>query len=189
MSEKLTFDDVLNEVLLEESEPTYEALQRWTKRYPKYRDDLASFFATWGVQAVMPETATIDEEKLVKKGVEYALEIARRQGRIESRTPVESLAPFDQMVLAAVYLLHGDGEAVNISERVSEMSGTRVLIGSTLVSLNRLEQSGLVMSRLAEAEEDGDETTYYVTTLAGDRALARARESSKLLTDFLGDFA
>ena len=77
--------------MLEEPMPSYAALLRWAKRYPQYGDALADFFATWTVQAVMPQTATVDEEKLVEKGVRYAVEIARRQSRIVSRPRLSHL--------------------------------------------------------------------------------------------------
>src|SRR5437016_11755091 len=62
--------------------------------------------------------------------------------------PVESLAPLDQLVLTAIYLLHGEGYSVNITEKISDMSGARVLLGATFMSLSRLESLGLVSSRL-----------------------------------------
>src|ERR1041385_4732540 len=129
-----------------DEDPTYEVLQRWTKRFPQYRDELARFFATWGIQAVMPQTAQIDQEKLVRQGGDYGLDLARKQGRIIDGPPVESLSlsPFDPMALAAVFSFHGQAYSVNISERVSAMSGTRVLLGVTNFSLSRLEDWGLV---------------------------------------------
>src|SRR5712691_4107503 len=103
MTEKITFEDVLDELMLEEPKPDYEALVRWQARYPQYRKELAEFFATWSIQEhlaeVLPEPV-IDEEKIVKKGVEYAMEILRRQGRIIERSESEApLEPFDQLVL------------------------------------------------------------------------------------------
>ena len=45
MTEHETFDDLLAALTLEESEPTYEALLRWQKQNPGYRESLADFFA------------------------------------------------------------------------------------------------------------------------------------------------
>ena len=50
MTDPITFEDVLDELMLEEPKPDYEALVRWQERYPKYRKELADFFATWSVQ-------------------------------------------------------------------------------------------------------------------------------------------
>src|SRR5207249_11615899 len=146
MTENVSFEDVLDALMIEEPKPSYEALLRWSERYPQYQKELADFFATWGVQAFHAEhteQVPMDEEHLVEKGVSHALEILRRQGRIIPKASIEAVEPFDQLVLAAVYLLHGEGYSVNITDKVSQMSGTRVLLGATFVSLARLENLGL----------------------------------------------
>jgi len=73
----------------------------------------------------------------------------------------------------------------------SQQEGTEVMLASTFASLNRLESRGLVSSRVAgpETEPEGRTRRYFTVTLAGDRALAQAKETSKLLADFLGDLA
>src|SRR5438876_12433423 len=92
-------DDVLDLLMLQEPKPAYSALLRWRERYPQYRKELTAFFATWAVQSVQAGEVDIDEEKLVNFGVQYGLEIARRQGRVAATTGIESLQPFDQLVL------------------------------------------------------------------------------------------
>lgn len=190
----ITFEDILDELMLEEPSPSYEALMKWSERYPQYAEALAEFFATWSLQAALAEHSKqtpIDEKRLVEKGVNYAMELLRRQGRILPVADIPSLDTFDQLVLTAVYLLHGEAYSVNITERVSEMSGTEFLLGSTFLSLDRLEKAGLISSRLAdpETEPENKGRQYFTTTLAGERALARARQTSKLLADLLGDLA
>src|SRR5438445_13674997 len=117
MTEKITFEDVLDEMMLEEPKPDYEALVRWQQRYPQYRNELAEFFATWSMQGhlaeVLPEPV-IEEEKLVQKGVEYAMEILRKQGRLLPADYNPSIAPFAELVLAPVYTLHGQAAPANI---------------------------------------------------------------------------
>ena len=154
MTEKITFEDVLDELMLEETKHDYETLVRWQQRYPQYRRELAEFFATWSVQEHLAKVApevSIDEEKLIQRGVEYAMEILRRQGRIiekaEAQAPLEE---FDQYVLTAIYLLFGDAYVVNVSERVTLMLGREVLLASTLESLDRLEQRYLIFGREAD---------------------------------------
>ena len=49
MTEKITFEDVLGELMLEERNSDYKTLVRWQKRYPQFRYHLADFFATWSV--------------------------------------------------------------------------------------------------------------------------------------------
>lgn len=184
------FEDVLDALMLEEPSPSYEALVRWTERYPQYREALTEFFATWSIQAVraeLPEEVEIDEERIVEKGVSHALEIARRQGRAASRDKIESLTPFEQVVLIAVYLLRGAGYAVNITDRLNEISGTRVTFGSAYLSLDQLESRDLLSSRYVDV--DGKPRRYFAVTVTGERALAHAKETSKRIADLLGDFA
>lgn len=195
MTEKITLEDVLDELMLEEPKPDYEALVRWQNRYPQYRDQLAGFFATWGVQACLAESGVpepdIDEEKLVQGGVEHAMEILRRQGRIIPKTEVARLDPFDELVLTAIYLLFGDAYVVNITERVSEMLGREILLASTFASLDHLEQRDLILGREAdpETEPGGKTRRYFTVTLAGERALAAAKTTSTLVAKALEDFA
>jgi DNA-binding PadR family transcriptional regulator len=191
MMEKLSFEDVLNELMLKEPKPSYEALLRWCDRYPQYRDDLAEFFATWAIQSDMPETVEIDEEQLVEKGVNYAMEILRRQGRLIPNDEVASVDPFEELVLTAVHLLHGEGSGMKITEKVSELLGTEVLLGSVRVALARLEKRDLISSWRTDPETDpeGKNRQYFTITLAGETALAHAKEASKRLIDPLEDFA
>ena len=195
MTERITFEDVLDELMLEEPKPDYEALVRWQNRYPQYRDQLADFFATWGVQKYLAESGVsepdIDEEKLVKRGVEHAMEILRRQGRIIEKTEVATLEPFDQLVLTAVYLFFGDAYVVNVTKRISEMFDQEVLLADTFESLDRLEQRDLILGRDAdpEAEPGGKTRRYFTVTLAGERALATAKATSTVVAKALEDFA
>ncbi len=192
MTRNESFDDVLNMLLLEESAPTDEALARWSERYPQYREDLADFFATWAMQdnRTEPEPDT-DEDWIVEQSVNHAMEILRRQGRLAPAEAIVSLDPYDQLVLTAVYLLGGRGYPAIITEKVGEMSEKRALLGSVFVSLNRLEDKGLVLSRPADPETEPETTArrYFTVTMAGARALAHAKETSTVLARFLPDFA
>ena len=192
MSEKLTFEDVLNELMLDEPEPTHAALLRWQQRYSQYHNELAEFFATWAIQRDSPEQEPeIDEQWIVQQGVSHAMEILGRQRRLISPDSIGPIGEFDQLVLTAVYMLHGRGYMVNITDKVSEISGKEVLLGSVFAALSRLENHSLVMSRHSDPEAEPERKTrrYFAITLTGERALALARETSKRLSDLLGDFA
>src|SRR5260370_15478500 len=178
MTYGITFEDVLDELMLEDPKPDYQALVRWQDRYPKYRKELADFFATWSVQedrAQFGPQTPIDEEKLVKKGVEHVMEILRRQGRIIDKTEAEApLEPFDQLVLTAIYLLFGDAYVVNVTERASQMLGQEVLLASTFASLDRLEKRYLIFGREAdpETEPGGKARPQFNASIAREHALA-----------------
>jgi len=190
----MSLEDVLDALMLEEQEPSHAALVRWSKRYPQYRNELTRYFATWSMQrlrAEQPEQVIVDEEKLAARTVRYARHLARRQGRLVPAAPIESLSPFDQLVLTAIYLLRGTGYSVNITDKVSGMSGKQVLLGSTFGALDRLERLGLVTARVTDPQIEPEHKgrRYFTATLAGERVLAEAKETSKIVADFLGDFA
>ena len=189
MTERLTFEDVLDELMLREPKPTYEALLRWQERYPQYREALTEFFATWGIQAARAEASeqtVIDEERIAQEGVAHVMETLRKQGRLISKDSIPSLAPFDQLVLAAIYLLQGQGYPAKIATKVSEMSGSEALLGSVFASIKRLEAQSLVVVR---REVENNTRRYFTVTMAGERALAQAKETSTVVARFLPDFA
>jgi DNA-binding PadR family transcriptional regulator len=189
MTANISLEEILDQLMLEEPKPSYEALLRWIERYPKYRQELTDFFAIWGVQSYLPP-ADIDEDAIVQKGVDHAMAILRKQGRILSKEEIEApLQPLDQLVLAAIYMLHGQGYSVNITEKVSEMSGKHVLLASVFGALSRLERRYFVSAWRPETEHDGAARRYFAITIAGERALAHARETSQVLDRLLGDFA
>ena len=182
MSKDLSFEAILHALMLEEPTPSYEALTRWQQLYPKYRDSLAEYFVEWAMDLELPHPgpeAEIDEDALVKKGVDYAMDILRREDGFIPKTSVEKLSPFNQLVLTAVVLLRGAGGLSEISDKVSEMSGKRVVLGTTIGSLGRLESNGLVESRRQNASQ------YFVATMAGERALAYARANSPAIDGLL----
>jgi hypothetical protein len=131
----VSFDDVLDELAIEGAAPDYATLLQWQKRYPKYRETLAAHFALWAIQSEpidpLPE---IDEEAIVRQGVEYAMGLLRKQGRLIEDDKVEKLGAFDQLVLTAITLLQGEGNSVSITKRLSEFLGREALLGSTLMS-------------------------------------------------------
>ena len=138
MSKDLSFEAIVHALMLEEPTPSYEALARWQKRYPKYRDSLAEYFADWAMDLELPPPGPeveIDEDALVQKGADYAMDLLRREDGFIPKTSVEKLSPFNQIVLAAVFLLRGSGSLSEITDKVSEMSGKRIVLGATIGSL------------------------------------------------------
>jgi hypothetical protein len=192
MSANLTFQEVIDEVMLEESKPSYAALVRWQKRYPEWRDSLAGFFATWSFQNMQPPEAAagIDEAAIVEKTVQYAMDTLEKQGRLIPGDSPEPLRPLDRMVLSAIVEMHGRGEAVDVSDKVDEMSRRTVPLGAIFSSLDWLEHRGLIEYGPANAGTDPDSGEQYtiMATMAGERALAHASAASTA-ADFLGDLA
>jgi hypothetical protein len=180
MAQYETFDDVLADLMMEESEPTYEALLRWQKRCPGYRERLADFFALWAIQREpIDDLPEIDEDSIVEQTVQYAMQLLEKQGRIVPDDHIEPVSDFDQMVLAAIHVLQGRADAVKLVNQVRDMSGRHVYLGSILTSLSRLEGKHLIDSRESE----------YSITIIGERALAYAKETSRVIAGLLGDLA
>jgi hypothetical protein len=149
MSKHPSFEAILHELMLEEPEPSYEALVRWQKRYPKYRVALRDYFVDWASDRELPPPgpdAEIDEDALVQKGVDYAMDLLRREEGFIPKTSVEKLSPLSQLILAAVWVLRGSGGIAEITEKVREISGKKVVLGTTIGTLGRLERKALVES-------------------------------------------
>ena len=140
MSANVTFQDVIDEVMLEETEPTYQALVHWQKLYPKWRDSLAEYFAEWALDKTLDKTQTpeapadidggIDEDTIVEKTMEYVMYTLARQGRLIPENSSEPLRPLDRMVLAAIVELQGRAEAVHVSDWVDNTAGKSVSLGA-----------------------------------------------------------
>jgi DNA-binding PadR family transcriptional regulator len=92
-------------------------------------------------------------------------------------------------VLTAIRQLHGEGYSVSITRKVSEMAGREVMLGSTFVSLGRLERSGLISAWVPESDPEGKSRRYWTVTLAGERALATAADTAKIVAEYLGGLA
>src|SRR5260370_39071191 len=88
----MLLEDVLDALMLEEPEPTYTALMRWSARYPDHRDALARFFATWAVQIERPEENSVDEDRVANLGVSHALNIMDKRNARKGHTPDSNAA-------------------------------------------------------------------------------------------------
>jgi len=180
MSANVTFQDIVDELMMEETDPTYEALVRWQKLYLDWRESLAQFFATWARQNMQPPEAAaeIDEDAIVQKTVQYAMEALQTQGRLIPADAPVPLRVLDRMVLAAVVELHGRAEAAQVSDRVDEMAGRAVSLGAIFSALDRLEDRGLIEYTELDDERDTEGEQYIMATTAGERALAHAPATS-----------
>jgi DNA-binding PadR family transcriptional regulator len=89
----------------------------------------------------------------------------------------ERLRPFEFTVLALVLQLGDDAYAVPIREVMAQRSGRAVTRGALYTTLARLEDKGLVRSRMSDPLpiRGGKARRYYRLTAAGQRALVSAR--------------
>jgi PadR family transcriptional regulator len=89
------------------------------------------------------------------------------------------LGGFELLVLLALIRLGDEAYGVPISEAIEESSGKEVALGSVYVTLERLEQKGLVTSRLGEPtpERGGRAKTYFRVTAKGLREARTAQRT------------
>ena len=84
MTEKYDVQDVLDAVMLAESKPSYEALLRWIKRYPRFKKELESFFVAWSdaeMRMHLPDPVEIDDEEITERAVKRVLIRQRNHDR------------------------------------------------------------------------------------------------------------
>ena len=91
----------------------------------------------------------------------------------------EFLGGFELLVLLALIRLGDEAYGVPISEAIEESSGKEVALGSVYITLERLENKGLVSSRLGEptAERGGRAKTYFKVTAKGLREVRQAQRT------------
>jgi PadR family transcriptional regulator, regulatory protein PadR len=90
------------------------------------------------------------------------------------------LGEFELMVMLALLRLGDEAYGVPISREIEQRSGREVALGSVYAALERLEEKGLVTSRLGDptAERGGRAKRYFKVTAQG---LHGVRETQKAL--------
>ncbi|MGD2046417.1 MAG: helix-turn-helix transcriptional regulator [Gemmatimonadota bacterium] len=90
-----------------------------------------------------------------------------------------SLGEFEQMVLWAILQLEGDVYGVPIVEEIERRTGRDVSRSAVYVTLRRLEQKGLVSSRMSEPlpERGGKPRRLVEVEPEGRRALYDSRRA------------
>ena len=195
MSGQVNLQTVLDTMVMQESQPSLEVLERWSKRFPQFKSELAEFFNGWiSLNELQgePEDAPVDEQAIIDKTVTHMMGVLEQQGRILPDRSAEPLNEIQQLVLEAVRQLGTDAYNVTIAKQIQETAGRRLPAGLLFLALRQLEERCLVSVRETVDAEDREGTArnYYTTTLSGDRALALARVPAKVVADnALGDLA
>src|ERR1700693_3816307 len=100
----------------------------------------------------------------------------------------DSIGQFEQLVLTAVLSLKEDAYGVTIHEKVGELARPKsISLGAVYVTLDRLEDKGLVSSWLSEptAERGGRAQRCYRMEALGERALQESAATAKRILDAL----
>jgi DNA-binding PadR family transcriptional regulator len=98
-----------------------------------------------------------------------------------------SLGEFEQLVLLAILRLKGEAYGVSIRAEISTRTGREPASGALYTTLDRLEQKGLLKSRIGEPtpQRGGRAKRYYRATASGIAAITRAQRALRNMLDGL----
>jgi PadR family transcriptional regulator PadR len=102
--------------------------------------------------------------------------------------PPNMLGHFEQLVMTAILALREDAYGVTIHARVEELARPRaVSLGAVYITLDRLEDKGLVASWLSDPtpERGGRAKRKYRLEALGERALQESVVTAKRVFDSL----
>jgi PadR family transcriptional regulator, regulatory protein PadR len=108
----------------------------------------------------------------------------------------EAVGQFEQIILTAILSLRDEAYGVTIHEKAVELAKPKKISpGAVYVTLDRLEDKGLVSSRLSDPTpaRGGRSKRYYRLEALGERALEESAATSKrvweAVAEIWGDFA
>lgn len=89
------------------------------------------------------------------------------------------LGEFEEIVLLAVGILHGNAYGVTIRDEIEKQMQRKVSIGSLQITLRRLESKGFLKSFQGDTEEArrGRPKLFFELTAYGKKAIEFTRES------------
>jgi PadR family transcriptional regulator PadR len=103
---------------------------------------------------------------------------------------LDSLGQFEQLVLTAILALRENAYGVTIHAKVGELARPRtVSLGAVYVTLDRLEDKGLVASWLSDPtpERGGRGKRCYALQALGERALQESAVTAKRVWDGIAE--
>jgi DNA-binding PadR family transcriptional regulator len=102
----------------------------------------------------------------------------------------DSLGQFEQLVLTAILTLREDAYGVTIHSKVQELARPKaVSLGAVYVTLDRLEDKGLVASWMSDPtrERGGRAKRCYRLEAVGERALQESAVTAKRIWDVIAE--
>ena len=102
----------------------------------------------------------------------------------------DSVGQFEQIILTAILSLRDEAYGVTIHEKASELSSPKkVSPGAVYVTLDRLEDKGLISSRLSNPtpERGGRSKRYYQLEALGEQALEESAATAKRVWETVED--
>lgn len=103
------------------------------------------------------------------------------------RKPSKTLGELEQLILLAVLRLGDSAYGVSVLNELEQVAGRCLTRATAYVTLQRLEEKGLLGSRLADPtpERGGRAKRYFRLTGAGEEALATSIRAIGRMTDGL----
>jgi PadR family transcriptional regulator PadR len=88
------------------------------------------------------------------------------------------IGEFEEIVLLAVGVLHGNAYGVTIKEEIEQRTKRDVTVGALQVTLRRLEKKGFLTSQHADPDpgRGGRPKLYFTLTAYGKKTLQEALE-------------
>ena len=102
-----------------------------------------------------------------------------------------NLGEFEELVLLTIAALVNEAYSVGICDELTKRTGRSVKLGVVHAVLNRLEEKGLVKSKLGEATSvrGGKRKRYYTITSAGKAGLLKSKEVRDQLWSIIPDLS
>jgi PadR family transcriptional regulator PadR len=102
-----------------------------------------------------------------------------------------NLGEFEELVLLTIAALVSEAYSVAICDDLTKRTGREVKLGVVHAVLNRLEEKGLIKSKLGEATKTrgGKRKRYYSVTSAGKASLLKAKEMRDELWSIIPDIS
>jgi hypothetical protein len=152
-SEHTPFEEALDEIMREESEPSYEVLTRWINRYPEHREALSSFFATWAVQERSPKEEPLDEARAGQRMVSQALNLLYQQSAakaVETKKAHAQAPRLCEIVKSSGFSLEEIGDRCGLDESIM-LKLDRRLIRFLSIPFQLFERLSAALSRRVDA--------------------------------------
>ena len=101
--------------------------------------------------------------------------------------PENVLGEFEQLVLLSLTRLGQDAYGVPIADDIGVRTGREISLGAVYKTLERLEDKGLVASRIGEPrpERGGRRKKHYRIAATGQRALRQSMAAIRNMSDGL----
>ena len=102
-----------------------------------------------------------------------------------------NLGEFEELVLLTIAALVNEAYSVGICDELERQTKRSVKLGVVHAVLNRLEEKGLVKSKLGQATQTrgGKRKRYYSITSAGKAALVKSKEVRDQLWSMIPEFS